>query len=75
MLPLAQLSAAAYRGRHKDDTDAPELPRVHAGAAIGGERWSANPHLPDSVASMQGNMGERTWDVKESERYGLGQPS
>jgi len=68
LLQLAQLSAAAYRGLQKDDTDEPDLPRVHSGAAIGGERLSDNHHLHDSVESMNGNMGERTWDVKESER-------
>ena len=54
-------------GLPKDDVDEPGIPHVHSGAAIGGERWSDNHHLYDSVESMHGNMGELTWDVKESE--------
>jgi hypothetical protein len=64
VLQRAQLSAAAYRGLQKDDTDAPNQPRVHSGAAIGGERWSDNHHLPDSVEPMNGNMGELIGDVQ-----------
>jgi hypothetical protein len=36
---------------------------------------SDNHHLPDSVESMNGNMGELIGDVKESERSGMGKPS
>ena len=67
MLQLAQLSAAAYHGLQPDDADAPDVPRVHSGAAISEERLSDNHHLHDSVESIDGNMGELTWDIKESE--------
>jgi len=71
----AQLSAAAYRGLQQEDMDEPDLSRVHSGAAIGGERLSDNHHLHDSVESMKGDLGELTWDGKESEREGMGKPS
>jgi hypothetical protein len=51
----------------KDDVDEPGRPHVHSGAARGGERLVDNHHLLDSVESVNGNMGELTRGVKESE--------
>jgi hypothetical protein len=58
-------------GCPKDDTDEPELPRVHLGAAISGTGCSANRHLRDLVESINGNLGDLSGDVKESGSRGL----
>jgi hypothetical protein len=40
----------------------------HSGAAICGERLVDNHRRDDLVESINRNMGELIWDVKESER-------
>jgi hypothetical protein len=46
--------------------DEPDLPHVHSGAAICGDRLHDNHHLHDLAESTNGNMGDPSDDDKES---------
>jgi hypothetical protein len=49
-----------------------ELPHTRSGAAVRGMGWSITATYLVSKESISVNTGDRGWNVKESETYGVG---